>query len=59
MAAQPSRTHGKSGDSQRLKHGALFIFGPAAQLAPNYRDDSGEPGRPAKHAVEEARSDIA
>src|SRR5262249_21063902 len=51
LAAEPRGAQGESGDPDRLKHGALLILGPAAQLAPDDRDDSGKTARPAKYSV--------
>src|SRR6202140_4649058 len=58
LAAEPGGGHGEGGDPDRLKYGALFILRPAAQLAPDCRDDSGKAGGAAKRAVEEARAGI-
>src|SRR6516162_3508751 len=59
LAAKPRGAQSESGDPDRLKHGALRILGPAAQLAPYDGDDSGQTGRPAKHAVEKTSAKIA
>src|SRR5262249_56921613 len=55
---QPQPTHCKNRHANRLEDRALLVLGPAANAAPDGRENAGKAGQAAEDAVEKAHARI-
>src|SRR5215831_11784324 len=56
--AEPEGAHGEDRHSDRLKHCALLVLGPATHSAPDGGENAGKAGEAAQHAIEKTDAGV-